>query len=306
MDVALILAGQSFVGRHLREQLTRRGVTCLATARRAEATDIPCDVCKPGETDALLAAIRPRWIFACAGATADRSAAELHDVHVAATESLLRAVAHHVPNAVTVLLGSAAEYGAVAPECLPIREDQHTQPQSDYGRSKLAQTKLAQQLAPDHGLRVLVVRPFNLIGRGLGRQYFAAALCERLRHALRAERHGAIAIDNGSATRDWVDGGDAADALLRLALDAPPARGAAALYNIATGQETSVLEVARYLCGLAGDFLAVDAGRAVSRSGIDRSCGDATRLRSATGWGATTSWQRSALQLWESGFQAAR
>lgn len=154
------------------------------------------------------------------------------------------------------------------------------------------------RLAGEHGLRVHVVRPFNLVGPGLGRHYFAAELCERLRQARQAGRSGALAIDNGQATRDWVDVRDAADAVLRLALDAPPAPGAIGVYNIATGQETSVLELAEHLCRLAGDFHAVDAGPAGSRSGIDRSCGDAARLRTATGWQARVPWQRSVEELW--------
>ncbi len=77
------------------------------------------------------------------------------------------------------------------------------------------------------------------------------------------------------------------------------------IYNIATGQETSVLEVAECLCRLGGDFHAVDAGRAESRSGIDRSCGDAARLRAATGWQPTVPWRCSVQALWESVIQAA-
>jgi NDP-hexose 4-ketoreductase len=299
MDVALVIAGRSFVGRHLRQTLASRHVTCRATSRQSQPECLACDLCRPDEVDALLERVRPRWIFACAGATAQSSAAELHAVDVAATESLLRAVALHVPAAVTMLMGSAAEYGPVAPELLPVREDSPAGPQSEYGRSKLAQTQVAQRLAAVHGLRIHVVRPFNLIGPGLGRQYLAAALCERL---LRVKQHGdrgAIAIDNGAATRDWVDGRDAADAMVRLAIDTPPLPGLPDIYNIATGQETSVLELARHLCRLAGDFDAVDAGPSASRSGIDRSCGDATRLRAATGWRPSVPWQRSVEDLWE-------
>ncbi len=299
MDGALIIAGQSFLGRHLHQQFVRRGIPWRATSRQLHANYLACDICRPSQVDALLRSVRPRWIFACAGATASSSEVALHAVHVAATESLLRAAARHVPDSVIVLMGSAAEYGPVAPESLPVREDFPASPQSSYGQSKLAQTELAQRLAAQHGLRVHVVRPFNLIGPGLGRHYFATALCERLRQAQVDGRAGAITIDNGGATRDWVDVGDAADAMVRLALDAPPAPGAIEVYNIATGQETCVLEMAAHLCRLAGDFHAVDAGSASSRSNIDRSCGDAARLRAATGWRPTVPWQRSAQQLWE-------
>jgi nucleoside-diphosphate-sugar epimerase len=299
MDVALVIAGRSFVGRHLCTHLAIRGISYQATSRQAEADCLPCDICRPGAIDAVLEAVRPRWIFACAGVTGHSGVAKLHAVHVAATERLLRASAQQVPDAVVVLMGSAAEYGPVAPVHLPIDEDIPARPQSDYGRSKRVQTARAARLAARLGLRVHVVRPFNLIGAGLGTHFFASALAKRLRQAKQRGEHGAIAIDNGAATRDWVDVDDAADAMLRLAFDAPPARGVAEIYNIATGQETPVLELAEYLCWLAGDFHAVDAGSAGSRSGIDRSCGDWARLHAATGWRPTVPWQRSVQLLWE-------
>jgi UDP-glucose 4-epimerase len=158
---------------------------------------------------------------------------------------------------------------------------------------------VAQRLARERGLRVQHVRPFNLLGPGLGEHYVAASLAARLLQAKRAGQRGAVPVSNGQATRDWVDVGDAVDAVVRLAVDCPPEPGSVGVYNIATGQETSVLELAEALCRLAGDFHASDAGPADSRSGIDRSCGDASRLRAATGWQASVPWQQSIEQMWQ-------
>src|SRR5262249_8428706 len=161
----------------------------------------------------------------------------------------------------------AAEYGPVAPDLLPIDEDVPARPQSPYGQSKLAQLHVAERLGREHGLRVQVVRPFNLLGPGLGSHYFAAALCERLRQRNQAGEWGPVPISNAHATRDWVDGRDAAHAAICLAMDAPPGPGRIGLCNIATGQETAVLELAAYLCRLAGEFEAVPGERAESRTG---------------------------------------
>jgi nucleoside-diphosphate-sugar epimerase len=300
MDVALVVGGTSFVGRHVGRLLAVRGVSYVATSRVAKQTFLQCDLRHPGELSAVVQAVRPRWIFACAGATSQSSALELHALHVAATEELLEAAALHAPDAVTVLLGSAAEYGAVTAELLPIGEDTPAHPQSDYGKSKLAQLHAAQRLARDRGLRVHVVRPFNLLGPGLPTHYFPASLCGRLRQAKQAGHQGPITVVNGQATRDWVDVRDAADAIVRLAVDALPEAGSVRLYNIATGIETPVLALAEHLCRLAGVFRAVDEGTNASRSGIDRSCGDASRLRAATGWQPRIPWQRSAEELWQS------
>jgi nucleoside-diphosphate-sugar epimerase len=188
----------------------------------------------------------------------------------------------------------------VPPALLPIREDAPARPESTYGRSKLAQLRTAQQLAQTRHLRVHVVRPFNILGSGAGRHLVACALCERLLQAKAQGRSGAIPVANAQATRDWIDVRDVADAVIRLAFDAPPERGSVGLFNLATGVETSVLALAEYLCRLAGNFHAVDAGPTESRPGIDRSCGDASKLQAATGWRPRFTWQQSAEALWDS------
>jgi GDP-4-dehydro-6-deoxy-D-mannose reductase len=299
MDVALVIAGTSFVGRHLCRGLAQRGIAFHATSRTVRAGFLPCDLLEPDAISALLQSVQPRWIYACAGATSVCTPEHMHAVHVTGTEALLEGVARHAPDAVTVLFGSAAEYGPLPPESLPIREDAPTRPQSDYGKSKLAQLQVARRVAGDRGLRIHVVRPFNLIGPGLGSQYLAASLCQRLLQAKKDGQSGQFHVSNGHATRDFVDIRDAVDAVLRLAFDAAPQTGLVGLYNIATGQETTVLALSEHLCRVGVGMHAVDIGRSDSRSGIDRSCGDATRLRTAAGWQPVVPWQRSVEDMWK-------
>jgi GDP-4-dehydro-6-deoxy-D-mannose reductase len=299
MDTALILSGNSFIGRHLHARLRAAHIPCQATSRTGQAGKPGCDLTRPEQVDQLLQALRPRWIFQCAGATAHADSLTLHRLHHDATRTLLEAVRRHVPQSVVVLFGSAAEYGPVSPDRLPIAEDVPPCPQSPYGQSKLRQTQLAERLTRLHRLRVHLVRPFNVLGPGLGRHYFAAAFRERLRQLSAAGQSGPVTVSNAQATRDWIDVSDVVEAVYLLALHAPPEPGTMGLYNIATGQETTVLELADYLCRLAGDFHAVAGERGESRTGIDRSCGDARRLRENTGWRPRYSWQHSARSLWQ-------
>jgi GDP-4-dehydro-6-deoxy-D-mannose reductase len=153
-------------------------------------------------------------------------------------------------------------------------------------------------LAEEHGLRIHVVRPFNLLGPGLSRHYFAQALCERLRQLHQAGKFGVVPVANAQASRDWVDVRDVAEAIFRLAFCAPPQPGRIGLYNIASGIETSVLALADQLCRLAGDFRAVAGEPRTGRTEIDRSCGDSRRLRQATGWQPLRSWHDSLRDMW--------
>jgi nucleoside-diphosphate-sugar epimerase len=97
MDVALVLAGTSFVGRHVLDVLSGRGVAVRATCRASRPGFVRCDLTRPDEVDSLLQDVRPRWVFACAGATVESSPAALHALHVSATETLLEAASGTCP-----------------------------------------------------------------------------------------------------------------------------------------------------------------------------------------------------------------
>ena len=187
-----------------------------------------------------------------------------------------------------------------------MKEDYAPAPRSFFGASKLAQTQVDQAAAAEWNLSVVVARPFNVIGPGLPPHYFAASFAQWLVKAKAPGATGDAPVVNADATRDFVDVRDVAEALLRLLTGAVPDAGTMALYNIATGRETPVREVAERLCELAGGFKAVDAEAGRSRSGITRSCGDASRLREAVGWTPRINWERSVADLWQALVAPAR
>jgi GDP-4-dehydro-6-deoxy-D-mannose reductase len=302
MTTVLVLAGNSFVGRHLCHALREKGLRVVATARGADGPPGTerCDLTDRDRVEEVVAAVRPQGVFQCAGATGAEDPGLLYGLHVGGTLNVLAAVARHAPSAPVALLGSAAEYGPVAPEALPVKEDHPAAPRSFFGASKLAQTQAGQAAAAEWNLSVLVVRPFNVIGPGLPPQYFAASFAERLIRAKAAGTSGDVPVVNAEATRDFVDVRDVAEALVGLMTRAAPPAGTMALYNIASGCETPLQAVAEKLCRLAGGFRPVDAGAAQSRSGISRSCGDASRLREVIGWSPRVSWERSVEELWGS------
>jgi GDP-4-dehydro-6-deoxy-D-mannose reductase len=302
MATALVLAGNSFVGRHLCRALREAGVRVVTTTRKADGPPGAerCDLTDRERVEAVVAAARPQWVFQCAGATRTNDPGLLYGLHVGGTLNVLSALARHAPAAPIALLGSAAEYGPIGPEALPVKEDHPAAPQSFFGASKLAQTHAGQAAAAEWNLSVVVVRPFNVIGPGLPPHYFAGALAEQLLKAKAAGACGDVPVVNADATRDFVDVRDLAEALLGLMIRAAPVAGKAAVYNVASGCETPLRAVAQKLCALAGDFRTVDAGTDRSRSGISRSCGDASRLRETIGWSQRISWERSIEDFWRS------
>ena len=156
---------------------------------------------------------------------------------------------------------------------------------------------MALAAAVEWQLRVIVARPFNLLGPGLPEHYLAAALAKRL--LMEGTKASALPVANADATRDFVDVRDAVEALVAMTERAAPLPGKPCVFNIASGHETAVLEIAHMLCELHGGRCAISLGVAASRSHIRRSCGDASRLRRATGWQPRIAWQQSLRDMWE-------
>ncbi len=300
----LVFAASSFIGRHLCRIAAAEGHRATGTSRqpRPASGQLRCDLTSSEDVEAAIREVQPQWIIQCGAATASRDARELYNTHIFGTLNVLNAVAKHAPQARVLLMGSAAEYGAAPVEWLPLTEDRPTRPASFFGSSKLAQTELAQAAAQELKLRLVSVRPFNVIGPGLPDIYFATSLAQRL---LKQRQQGVSAgtefeVTNANATRDFVDVRDVGSACLSLLArsDDQWPIGTCEVFNICTGHETTLLEVATVLGNAAGGLKPAAGGSHNSRGGISRSAGSAQKLTSATGWRPQVTWQQSLQDLW--------
>lgn len=159
-----------------------------------------------------------------------------------------------------VLTGTPCSYASDA--SLPLTEQALFSgvPSGDtgtYGYAKLATSLAAEILC--HGLTTdtVTVIPSNLYGPGddfdEARGHVVAAL---LRKALVAAESGLESFDvwgNGSATRDFVYVTDVAEAIAAVATATPPFAGTT--FNLGSGRETSIREIAEIIAAAAGPGL---------------------------------------------------
>ena len=302
MPTVLVIAAQSFIGRHICRALSQRGSRVISTSRQpaAGSRDIACDLKDAASIAAAIRDSQPDWLVQCGAATSSRDPRELYLTHAFGTLNLCEAVEQHAPEARVLLMGSAAEYGSLPVEWLPLHEECLPSPSSFFGASKLAQTQMAQAAAAEKRLRIVSVRPFNVIGPGLPEIYFAASLSKRLKAM---QREGAVAgtafeVTNATATRDFVDVRDVAEAVTLLLEKAVWETGTCEVFNIATSRETSLIEMASVLGELAGGLVPKAGGSHSSRGGISRSSGSFEKLADVTGWQPRISWQQSLRDLW--------
>lgn len=264
---ALVTGAAGFLGSKIVSALAEAGYDVVGIDRVAAPAAVPVhELSLPGERlDALLAEVRPALVVhaagpASVGASLDDPAADFAG-SVVVTASLLEAVRRHAPAARVVLLSSAAVYGN--PASLPVAEDAPLAPLSPYGFHKTMVEALGREHHVVFGMKTASLRIFSAYGAGLARQLLWD-VCEK------ARRDDVVRLfGTGDETRDFIHADDVARAVVAVAEHAP-FEGEA--YNVASGTETSVREVAEPL------VRAISQGTPVEFSGEVRE-GDPLRWR---------------------------
>jgi len=278
---SLITGGRGFVGRWLAAHLRAQGDEVVAIDQEVEITD----------ADAVLAAMAeaaPDAVYHLAALTHVGQSWDdplrVLQVNVIGTGAVLAAARRCGTDPTVIVVSSAEVYGAVTdPTLLPLGEDSPTAPLTPYAASKLAAEALAVQAVLGHGQRVVVVRPFNHIGPAQSPQFAVSALAKRI---VDAERTGAatIPVGNLSARRDFTDVRDVVRAYRLLVEEGR----SGTVYNVCTGRDVSIREIADGLLGLAGTSLAFETDPSLVRPvEVPELRGDPERLAAATGWAPT-------------------
>jgi UDP-glucose 4-epimerase len=137
-----------------------------------------------------------------------------------------------------VFASSSSVYGNVGE--LPRRENQHTDPISPYGVSKLAAERYCVAFSRVYALETVALRYFNVFGPNQDPTSQYAAVVPRFIAAVRAGRPVSIYGD-GTQSRDFTYVANVVDANL-LAAAADDVSGA--VLNVATGRQLSVNDLA--------------------------------------------------------------
>lgn len=202
-----------------------------------------------------------------------------NEVLVNGTFNVLEAAAAHGVEKV-VAASSASVYG-LADEFPTGERHHHHNNDTFYGAAKSFNEGMLRSFRAMYGLDYSILRYFNVYGP---RMDVHGAYTEVLVRWMERIDDGLppLIFGSGSQTMDFVFTTDIARAnLLAAASDRPDG-----VYNIASGNETSLLELAKCLLSVMGSSLSVEHGADRAVNGVTRRLADTTAARQDLGFAA--------------------
>jgi UDP-glucose 4-epimerase len=282
----IVTGGAGFIGSHLTDALLGRGDEvwvvdnlCAGRASRLheKAVLVEQNIVHAEALAALVEDVRPELICHLAAQIDVRTSVEFPAddarVNIIGTINVLEA-ARRASARVLFCSSGGALYGQDAP--VPSPESVPSMPESPYGTAKYCAEQYICMDNRLHGTCHAVLRLANVYGprqRPSGEAAVIPRFCSR---ALRGER--LIIYGDGRQTRDFVYVSDVVDAFL-VAADC----GMPGTWNIGTGVEVSVLDLAAIISEISGRPF--DPEFAPSRAGeLDRSAVSSELARRVLGW----------------------
>jgi GDP-4-dehydro-6-deoxy-D-mannose reductase len=265
----LVTGAQGFVGRHLLAQLGDGArpvdidVTDAQAVARAFAEEMPAAAVHL----AAASSVGASW----------KHAGETWRVNTVGTVNVLEAARSEARECRVLVASTGEVYGRAGR--VPTPEDEPLEPRSPYAASKVA-AEVACEQARRAGLDVVVARAFQHEGPGRDERFAVGSWTAQIARA-EVAGGGAVRVGDLSAKRDIVDVRDVCRAY-ELLLDPSVAAGT---FNVASGRAVEMREVLELLVDLARAPIEIAPDPARSRpADLPVVCGDASRLREATGW----------------------
>jgi len=282
----LVTGGAGFIGSHLVDQLAPANeVTVLDNLSHPADYEMPASVeCIKGDIrddrvlDEAIAGVDTVFHQAAIVSVTEsvEDPLESQAVNVDGTLAVLEAARRE--DARVVFASSTAIYGE--PETLPVDESHPTEPQSPYGTQKSSGDTYVRLYADLYDLETVALRYFNVYGPRQSGGPYGGVISIFANQALSG---GPLTVHgDGSQTRDFVHIDDIVQANLLAATTDTTGRA----FNVGTGTETSVLELAEAIRDIAGG--GAEIRHEDPRPGdVERSRADISRIRDELGFEPT-------------------
>lgn len=296
----LLIGASGFLGTQLGKAARDGGLSVATASRQGGGGALRCDLLDPDSLERCLGEAEPDLIVNAAGAASVghswEEPAETFAANATGVLNLLDAVSARSPDAHLLCLSSADVYGVRAEHELPLGEDLEPRPVTPYGASKASMEVVCDQYARARGLRIAVVRVFNLIGPGQSPRFAVPGFARSIAAAEREGGEVELALGNADAVRDFVDVREGAKALLELSQ-----QELQGTYNLCSGRGATISDLVGGLAAAARVPVAVRRDPGLERPADPPALvGDPARLREAVGFEAEMPLSRTLEDLLDS------
>lgn len=289
----LITGASGMIGTHFVEAFRSRGDDVVGLARPTSTGRQNPDRCYPfieadvldrGGVAAAIQEVRPDIIIHLAAqafnGTSWRCEDYTYQANVIGTLNMLSAARDHTPGAKILVACSSAEYGRVAIEDCPLKEDRLLRPVSPYGVTKVATECMAFQHYSNYGMKIYLPRLFIHVGTGHPPATAIQNFAMQLALITKGRRPPVMEVGRLDTARDFIDVRDGVQGMLALLDHGQPG----VPVNICTGEAVTIGRILEILMGHAGMKVEVNQSPKLLRpSDEPLLLGDNSRLL-ALGW----------------------
>ncbi len=175
-------------------------------------------------------------------------------------------------------------YGAA--DRFPIDEKAAPKPHNPYAHGKHLAEQLCEYYSLNLGVKIIILRPFNIYGPEQGTDFLIPTLIRQLQNPT-------MSIGHATPKRDYVFVEDVVDALLLSMHRTEPFN----IYNIGSGKSASVLEVAQMLKKLSGSQAEISYTNIPRKNEIADTQANIEKACSELGWTPKTSLEEGLKRL---------
>jgi len=216
------------------------------------------------------------------------------DSNTLGTLNLLESIRKSKYNPKILNIGTSEEYGLVYPNEVPIKEENPLRPLSPYAVSKIASDLLGYQYHQSYGLKIIRVRPFNIVGTRGGREIVTAEFAYQLIEIENGIRNSYIRVGNLNSIRDFNDVRD----IIRAYDLAIKKCDYGTVYNICSQSGITIRELLNKMISLSyvinkKKIRIEGEDKRMRPSDVENLIGDSTKFRKKTGWKPEISLEKS-------------
>lgn len=301
---ALITGMGGFAGGYLAEHLLAEGWQVCGTILEGEERELPetvalscqailCDITERGTFEEIIEQAAPEVIFHLAARSSVAASWEepeaTFQVNVMGSLAVLEAVRRKASRARVLLVGSGEVYGESF-TAGPASEDTPLRPISPYASSKACTDWVAKQFASHYSIDVRLVRPFNHTGPRQKPFFATPSFAKQIASIEAGLQEPIINVGNLEVRRDFTDVRDMVKAYRLIISQGEPGE----VYNACSGRVLRIDEVLEGLLARSSVPIEVRSDPKLFRSAdLPLIAGDSSRLREATGWAPSISWDQT-------------